>query len=854
MRGSIRSFGWIVALAAVWACSETERDSEAGLARPSGLVVLKRTPLFTTTATLARADVLVADSEADGVRVLQLADSQRPRFLFGPLLFQPLLITAPGYPTEVSAVGGSNVPVAVAFAPGQGALHFLWVPEVRFGATSQFQDGQVRLASLALASEGLVDPLSSLDAPVATVSILGTPEIRDRVEGALPAAAVVVDQQTVSGAEPPQYRQRLMVAYDPLTGPDGPTRLVVVDVSVGLPASSSDPVRTATAASTSRGRIAVEGLVDTATVAPGLRRFVRLFDGSWIATSVASGSGRSGLTQLRVPSFEENHSIQISRIAVGGPVPSVVPITDTDQPGFLALRSDAPLVEVFRCPPDQSCVRVDAELSSPFGSAEEPGILRLRESPVVAGAFADDAPLVVQQSGQGAATLHDPDAAGGVTHLVHRDAVATFVVGPVDGLQVATTRTATFAFPDGQVGREPLPLLEALFARTEGAVGSTIDGCDFGPSLSCPAVPRPPPACADLRLRELPVDALYRASFRGELASGFEAERLIQQDDRCSDGSGPCRYRLEFGSAAALGTDLARRLYRAEIEPDPGAGAGPIDRVDLYLTCTTDPPVNSDPQDLEIAFDGGASLRLHRVEGRSFEALGETEPDVRVRGTLSTSPTPPGSTVPPALTDCDPDTLELFAYRIYPAGSEAVLTLESPEDGVLEVLQRAPATEQARFDTEGLAFTWRSAAGPFACDLPSERPTGLAGEFPVTGSPCESTDTCGPGRSCIFGDGGDAAVDCPGACPVRCQSATRCFIGLQPRVCPEIEIRANGAGPVALDLRRRPRAGSTELIAIVPEQTVYVPARRAFLTSFPGARSLREVRLTDSGIFESVID
>lgn len=849
----------VVTLLLVAACSDTELQRQQFLGRPSGMAVIPREPQEFDGQLLQRADVLVADAESDGVRVLQLWGEFQPFFLQAPVLLQSLLVTAPGFPTRVTWEEGSSE-VAVAFAPGQSALHFLWVPGVDYGTSTQSLEGYMRLGTLGLTGTAIRDPNASDAVPFPFLSLVNLPQTSALVDGTSPVAVRAVAQRRDEDA----FVQRMLVALEPVGAPQDWTRLLVFDVRPGLPDPEAETVQTSSVSVTPRGSLTFLEVVATATVGPGIRELVRLQDGTYLATAAAPGPDGHAVTQIEVPGFGDTSSVASHRLAVGGPVQGLIPLSAGDdpapgeRPGFIALRADEALADVFACP-SVPCERVQTRFESPYGTPDEDGVLAVRDPPAVTGAFGDVREALIVSTADGTARLYEPGEPGGVTLLAHRDSVVSFLVGTVDDLQVATTREAEFEPTAGAPGRAPLPRIQALFARTPNADATEVEDCevtpepDAPPTLACTEVALPPEAgrCPGVQTRELPSDAFFRFSYRGELASGFGSEG-VELSDGCQ-GDGRC-IRVDFSVISSLG-DRTSRLFRSAVDPSEGVGPGEPDRVDLYLTCRTrespedpeapDAPTLLEPTDLEIAYDGESALELNRVETRAFLARELQAPDVRIRDAINTSPAPDGFDY---VSECDLSTLRVFAYRAYPAEAEAVLATESSDGTVVGVLQRVRTASVARFDTDQVSFTWMSPNGGFACETLVDRPTEPKPETVGSGFPCSTRDECGIGRACVPSQ----RAGCPGSCTDFCQSADRCFIGLRFRVCPEGELRINGAGPLVRDLRRASDEGPP--LAALPDDTVFVEPRQSFYTSFPGSRSLREVRLTPEGLADDIID
>ena len=132
------------------ACEDDPPTPSGNLARPAGLAYIERDPARTGDGPgVFRSDLLIADSEAQGVRIAQfLARAAEDGALeFEPLFFVPapvaffkLAARAPGFPTDVEVVErlGDLPARAYVLAPASGQLHVLEVGGIpyRGAATS----------------------------------------------------------------------------------------------------------------------------------------------------------------------------------------------------------------------------------------------------------------------------------------------------------------------------------------------------------------------------------------------------------------------------------------------------------------------------------------------------------------------------------------------------------------------------------------------------------------------------------------------------------------------------------------------------------------------------------------------
>lgn len=306
----------VVALAL--ACQDQPPQASSRLSRPSGLAYVARSG--------ARADIFIADSEARGVRVLQLArfsdaagqifDEQL--FLAGPVIFFPLVIPAFDFPTAVSATAdGQRLYVLSPVGP---SMHVLDVREAPYGQSADLVEGYVPLADF---------DLDALRAMFGLLDLVG-PD----------AVAVDLDLLPTDGET-----DRVAVTYDRVLSPES---LVVV-----FEVSKSDFTLS---------------LVSTATVAPGPRRAeVRRVTPAGLVLSSAASSTVSFLpfTETATQGVFAPHR----GLYAGGPTTGVV---DAGEAGLLALRFDRTSAVLFEVEQGR-LVRSRRAFDSPFASELELG-------------------------------------------------------------------------------------------------------------------------------------------------------------------------------------------------------------------------------------------------------------------------------------------------------------------------------------------------------------------------------------------------------------------------------------------------------------------------------------------------
>jgi hypothetical protein len=399
------------------ACSDEPPVASANLRHPSGMVYLERSITDTST----RADLYIADAEAEGVRVRQFfrgidengAAYVIDTFVPSEAIFIPLVISAPGFPEEISPAvySGAGTPRAslYALAPAGvvseldpatgdsrerfGLLHVLDIRENSFGARAS-EAGNFPIGLL---------PLDEL---------LAEPAIPTDVE----VVASLADRDLV------------LVAFDPING--GPGQVALLSVQVG-PSS-----------------VTLLGS-STATVADLPRALLHAGNGQVLVSS----AGTSTVTELTLD-LVAGTFLGSRALPAGGPTQGLISI-----PGYgaLALRVDRPSVAVFTSTTGRF-ERSTAVFASPYTPRAEQlgtppadrsgelsvGRLDLRGSPVVTGAHgrvanlrpSADLPTPVLSTDLTA----DPDgvARADVVLLAHLDGRVSFLVGNPPRLAILT--------------------------------------------------------------------------------------------------------------------------------------------------------------------------------------------------------------------------------------------------------------------------------------------------------------------------------------------------------------------------------------------------------------------------------
>jgi len=187
-----------------------------------------------------------------------------------------------------------------------------------------------------------------------------------------------------------------------------------------------------------------------------------------------------------------------------------------------------------------------------------------------------------------------------------------------------------------------------------------------------------------------------------------------------------------------------------------------------------------------------------------------------------------------AVRRCGAEPVPLDRWEIYPAAEEVVLAFTAGAS--LVPVERAPVTRVGsgwRAPLTQIVRTTLSSSAAPSCE-PQRRPLETAASA-LDGAACGSNADCG-GSTCDL----SLVAGCFGHCVVSaCAEGSDCFAATR-RVCPGVELQLTSAIGSGF------RAGvSSVLVASLPEEIVVSPIRTSWMISFPGARSVVEIRADD---------
>ncbi|MBX2811604.1 MAG: hypothetical protein KTR25_07335 [Myxococcales bacterium] len=845
--------GSLLALGLVASCEDNQLIPLGGLGRPSGMAYVPRSAVSIDDGLeLRRADLLIADSEAQGVRVLQFSEVLGENnevsgwvrsFIQGPAVFLKLAADAPGYPERVEVAPAVGEVPAYAFVLGvtRGQLHILEVADLPF-QTSAVNETNVR--------KGSVDLLS----------------IAEEVNG-IPID-IALQGRTNDGAS-----ERVLIAFDGLGNASG--TLLQLDVSITEFGQAEEVAR-----------VAVDsGVTDM---------LYRTEENTVLLSGAGFQEVTEGDTTRRVYGISEvpladDGTLSSPRpvIDAGGPTYRLVSFGTT---GALALRIDRSAV-VWLEPTDNGFARSTQILYSPFDgdTPREPGVLAVEEPLAVAAAYAKLDSLGVRAfAGAGLVNLgfiFDGDEERDVVLLAHAHGFASYVVGS-DAQGSDGTVPRVGVIDDGR---------EVTFLASPPLPGTTstepllvIDGCEDQYQEACvdATANSTEPICTNrlLRRERVAAGAIVRVAANGELVSGLNAAFQFEGalvDQPPSEENEISVEVVDRSTPNFFGVPL----IRTEADAAPGGPVPDVLRVELRLRCdeaqdTTLPPT-------VIVFTG--EVQQVDLEGQDRRGDNLVEPDdltdieavegLRIQANLDTvvaayqGPMSVADVInvcATALSGGTPDApKQINARRVLvhmpQDADEAVLVGASGQQlvGVYErvdIQEDADGAAEMRFgegqedeNDPGLQIspvrmTVRGPEGLESLRCESRVPAQEIGTLP---SYCLSTEQGG-----VNDCGGELSADARWLCPAVGDRSSFCSFACQCSPdddsceigsfftynCPRLDMAlANTRASLNLRLVNTRSNVAAEGSGIIPDDVVFHEQLESFFVSFPGAQSLIEV-------------
>ena len=783
-------------------CSDDDPAPVGDLARPSALAYVERPaiPVGSGPMSLRRSDLLIADSEAQGVRILQFAQQldetetstveATPFFVPAPAALFQLTIDAPGFPNRIVAAPATGQTPALAFvlAPTRAQLHVLEVANTEFRSPST-SETNVRL--------GTVNFLA-MDPPLP-----GTP----------------IDIELL-GRSDDGLTERAIVAFDGFG--TGGSYIAIIDIPVVFPGAAVELDRVNV--QPGPGDLIVRPLLNSPTEQVALV--------SSIATATIS----------EVPLVASGDELQfgpVRGVSSLGPTSRLISAGDT---GVYALRVDRSAAVWLRPNLTGFDRPTDILIQSPYDddlipvAERERGVISLYQRLAITGAYASLDRLGATNSNDFVFDVRNQpnERPRDVVFIVHADGFGTYLIGdgsgniPVaatlGGGQVQASRLYGLGTPSNELS--PITIEECPLLLPQCAEDNVLDQiiCD-SPDITPPGRP----FVGTLLLRVSPFGTLARGP---TLQTGAaEVLPVLFRFDRIEGGE-------LFGRIIdQTFTSFDGHLLVGETPDRSGDGV----QVHLRTTCQN--------EDVDIVLTGQV------LETSVFETLeGFERAQFSFRASVFAAQ---GDNNSPSdvLNDCATElealtTAEFYEVHVPDDVDEALL---ARVDGlrVSRVFERVPITATI---SEGLAST-RMSFG-FAPDSVSPIQFNVIGDAtpqgmdPVGALGCErfvftSTDTFGRCFSSIDCGTNGLCAGRLGVCPGRCSSfdCANCFRADTARVCPSIDFLMT-AGEIRIDLRLAGLPTSTDAIlgvGTVPEDAVFHEQRRSFFVSFPGSRAIVEV-------------
>lgn len=454
IRSPRRIFALTLIAASFVACEDERPEPISRLDRPAGLAYVSRNEV---PGTIQRADLFVADSEAEGVRVIQFrrrSDANdrneilETDFLASPALFFPLVIPAKGFPTKI-ALSETNERLYV-IAPLSRMLYAVDSREQEFHVSPE-NDGSRTLLEVPL--DMMID------------------------EDAVPVGVAVYpgfDGDDV-----------VLVAFD------------VLDRAAGVLAAFRFTGGNA-------ALTLVEGSVQSVDIGAAPRDLF-LRDGYAVVSSALTDA-------ISVATLSTTGAVigEVRSIDAGGPTANIIDgkklgiyVTRVDRSSLILLESTAGLLD-----------RSTRRLTTPFTPFEDRtssvalGRLDVRDSSIVTGAYGELKKMDIDPDDEQVNDLLEPfitrtstgiDPAA-ILALAHLDGRISFFFG--DNVKLAAQEEASVS----------------IVTAIEGDV--RIPECNSGMIESCTNTTQPDPLCEpDVLLLETIEDQQLRISYQGALAS-----------------------------------------------------------------------------------------------------------------------------------------------------------------------------------------------------------------------------------------------------------------------------------------------------------------------------------------------
>lgn len=469
-------------------CPSEDPQPSGRLERPADLLIAPRPSETSPSAVdpFAREDLLIADSEAEGVKIFQYIEGRGAgEFVPAPAAFFPLVIPAPGFPTELSISRDEVQDRLYVLSPGAALLQVQDVTPLIFGSSAVGNEGNVLLGSIDLADlagDGMIPT------DVQVVATTGTQDL-------------------------------VAVSFQGVTAPDV-LALLEVETVGGMPMVTE---------------------MFEAPIGPAPRGMGLVPLGTSSVAVVVSSAGSSTVTEVNVDPSAASPIAGVRAIDAGGPTQDVV---DAGSAGAFAVRVDRPaVVHLVRGP--SGLERSSVLQPSPYAPLEERGTDAVRgviytfDSPIGAASYGtvdalvDPSPRARVEflTGIEDGRISDEDATfrGPALLLAHVDGTISFVSASQGEARLTVSSTSSVL---------------RVTRSTTVSPDLQITECSPGNVETCPAGGPLDAECTGVVTEQLPSFQTYRATYRGALVDSFFPRLVPCTEVDCRSGTSTTTYRI----------------------------------------------------------------------------------------------------------------------------------------------------------------------------------------------------------------------------------------------------------------------------------------------------------------------
>jgi hypothetical protein len=797
------------------ACGATNPAPLGNLLRPSGILYVPREPSIDGVQNglnngnlVDRADIYIADSLQQGIRILQLgrkigvtltSTSDDSWYVPAPIEFFPLVVPAEGFPTRLKMSKTSSATI-YALSTGSEMLFVIDAKAVPFGGTFAFNESAVDTNNI-VAQFSLADLVPEHSTPVALavgasssgddVVFIALEVPSDRTTGAALAAIQIHKNadgsfMRVQGAEPPQHIQP--APSDMVLRDDGLLVITSADENGDSTMKSFTVVQTspkvpyiANVATLSAGGPTI-GVIDAKKQGVVMLRLDRasavLFD---VVTSSAGSELRRSTRMIASP-YTTEFDLHSGNPDLLGRID--LPISPTGE-GY---PPQSGAYGTMRCMWDQPTTPVTGVLPLQYLPI---GGVPTQFSCTSPGLPSDDVVEITQLNGRGVVLYGHPLRLA----VTNSQPINTSTVPVLTRLVIIRAP----AMPDG----------------TELPAGPVIEGCTVNSALvdqlkplctlaSGTVTSTIPPVCAAPSFKVnygVYIADTLRATYQGDLAySRFGVLQLASRDP-----NGDAHFILTDSSINPL---LQDGFTDRQIRPGDSA------LLQLRFPCNT------------------GACALGSVNEASEVGMLEQVANFSQLQIMF----PANSIIASRWPYTDATQVGIAVYEIYPSNTDSVLTSVT---GLVvnRVLERVPTTIDAmgdhmHFSKSRVTMTITSTA-PFSCHEQRPPPSQTGTASIAVG--CQLNTDCPSGNVCEPQNG---QLGCFAFCSATCDpTMSSCVSAEILRLCTGIELAIS-----PLTASTPTFQAPNGFLPAIPDQTVFSPLFQGFITSFPGSRGLSIIK------------